>query len=69
MITRYLTLAVLIFGLAVALPPPAVSAADGKPEPTTVKDAHYGEVLFYFYQEEYFPAIVRLLAAQKQTQL
>jgi hypothetical protein len=69
LITRYLTLAVLIFGLAVALPPPAVSAADGKPEPTTVKDAHYGEVLFYFYQEEYFPAIVRLLAAQKQTQL
>ena len=44
-------------------------AADGKPEPTVVKDAHYGEVLYYFYQEEYFPAIVRLLAAQKQTQL
>jgi hypothetical protein len=39
------------------------------PEPTTVKDAHYGEVLFYFYQEEYFPAIVRLLAAQQQTKL
>jgi hypothetical protein len=43
--------------------------ADGKPEPTVIQDAHYGEVLFYFYQEEYFPAIVRLLAAQKQTQM
>ncbi len=44
-------------------------AADSKPEPTVVKDAHYGEILFYFYQEEYFPAIVRLLAAQKQSSL
>jgi len=59
----------LLFGLSVALPPPAATAAEGKPEPTVVRDAHYGEVLFYFYQEEYFPAIVRLLAAQKQTQL
>jgi len=33
-----------------------------------VQDPHYGEVLFYFYQEDYFPAIVRLLAAQDQAQ-
>ena len=38
-------------------------------EPIVVQDAHYGEVLFYFYQEDYFPAIVRLLAAQSQSQL
>ena len=69
MIARCLTLVALFFGLAVALPPPDALAADGKPEATVVKDAHYGEVLFYFYQEDYFPAIVRLLAAQKQTQL
>ena len=69
MITRCLTLVALLFGLSVALPPPVARAAEGKPEPTVVRDAHYGEVLFYFYQEEYFPAIVRLLAAQKQTQL
>jgi hypothetical protein len=31
-----------------------------------VKDPHYGEVLFHFYKEDYFPAIVRLLAAQRQ---
>src|SRR5690606_24950264 len=38
-------------------------------EPRIVKDAKYGEVLFYFYQEEYFPAIVRLLAAKERSQL
>ena len=49
---------------------PHQSRADGKKsEPTVVQDVHYGEVLFYFYQGEYFPAIVRLLAAQKQSQL
>lgn len=39
------------------------------PEPAVVEDAHYGEVLFYFYQEQYFPAIVRLLAAQERSRL
>jgi tetratricopeptide (TPR) repeat protein len=48
---------------------PRAWAADDKSEPTLVQDAQFGEVLFYFYQEDYFPAIVRLLAAQKQTQL
>lgn len=52
-----------IFGVSIA------TAADGKTEPTIVEDAHFGEVLYYFYQEDYFPAIVRLLAAQKQSQM
>jgi len=47
---------------------PAKAAKDG-PDPIVVKGPHYGEVLFYFYQEDYFPAIVRLLAAQKQSHL
>jgi Tfp pilus assembly protein PilF len=55
--------------LAVSVLPAGAIAADNKSELTVVKDAHFGEVLFYFYQEDYFPAIVRLLAAQKQTQL
>jgi len=38
-------------------------------EPTVVKDADFGEVLYYFYQEDYFPAIVRLLAAREQSRL
>jgi tetratricopeptide (TPR) repeat protein len=67
LISRRLTSVLLACLLALAST--GAGAADGKPEPTVVKDAHYGEVLFYFYQEEYFPAIVHLLAAQKQTKL
>jgi len=48
---------------------PAAHAAKDDPEPIVIEDPHYGEVLFYFYQEDYFPAIVRLLAAQHQEQL
>ncbi|MDJ0906515.1 MAG: hypothetical protein QNI96_10880 [Woeseiaceae bacterium] len=44
-------------------------AGKNDPEPIVVEDPQYGEVLFYFYQDDYFPAIVRLLAAQKQNQL
>ncbi|MET0066049.1 MAG: tetratricopeptide repeat protein [Candidatus Thiodiazotropha sp.] len=31
-----------------------------------MKDLHYGEALFQLYQEAYFPAIIRLLAAREQ---
>jgi len=69
LITRWLTFLALSIGLAATLPPSTGNAAERNSDTTVVKDAHFGEVLFYFYQEEYFPAIVRLLAAQKQTQL
>ncbi|MGI9234412.1 MAG: tetratricopeptide repeat protein [Woeseiaceae bacterium] len=46
-----------------------VHAADDGREPIVVQDPHYGEVLYYFYQEDYFPAIVRLLAAKQSQQL
>ncbi|MGB5491706.1 MAG: tetratricopeptide repeat protein [Woeseiaceae bacterium] len=46
-----------------------VQAADDGRDPIVVKDPHYGEVLFYFYQEDYFPAIVRTLAAKQNQQL
>ncbi len=65
---RLSTVALSIILAAGAMLPQA-RAADDTIEPTVVKDAQFGEVLFYFYQEDYFPAIVRLLAAQKQTQL
>jgi hypothetical protein len=55
--------------LLVALLPTVAFAADDGPEPIVVKDAHYGEILYYFYQGDYFPAIVRLLAAQEQEKL
>ncbi len=34
-------------------------------EPNVIKDLHYGEVLFHFYQEDYFTSIVHLLAARE----
>jgi tetratricopeptide (TPR) repeat protein len=48
---------------------PTAPAADEDSDPIVVKDPHFGEVLFYFYQDDYFPAIVRLLAAKKQEQM
>ncbi len=33
-------------------------------EPNVIKNLHYGEVLFHFYQEDYFTSIVHLLAAR-----
>lgn len=59
---------VVLCVLWVAVAPSAQAAADD-PEPIVIKDPHYGEVLFYFYQEDYFPAIVRMLAAQEQGSL
>ncbi len=69
MIARRLTSVALCFWLAAGAMLSQPLAADDKSGPTIVKDAHFGEVLFYFYQEDYFPAIVRLLAANKQSQL
>jgi len=69
LIARRCKILALSFLLAVSVLPAGYVAADDKSDLTVVKDAHFGEVLFYFYQEDYFPAIVRLLAAQKQTQL
>jgi len=54
--------------LCVTLAPPALAAEDDS-DPIVVKDPQFGEVLFYFYQDDYFPSIVRLLAAKEQGQL
>ncbi len=48
--------------------PVVVTAAD-ESDAIVIRDPQFGEVLFYFYQEDYFAAIARLLAAQKQEQL
>ncbi len=69
MIARCAKIVTLWVYIAVASLPHQSQAAGGTSEPTVVQDAHYGEVLFYFYQGVYFPAIVRLLAAQRQSQL
>jgi tetratricopeptide (TPR) repeat protein len=69
------TLRAVIFGASLAALPAAAPAAkfakpdpDGLP-PHEVKDLHYGDVLFYFYQDDYFDSITRLLAAQQLERL
>ncbi|MCH7981033.1 MAG: tetratricopeptide repeat protein [Proteobacteria bacterium] len=66
-ITR--SIAVTLSLCCVLLLPPATWAVESGREPIVVEDLHYGEVLFYFYQGDYFPAIIRLLAAQSQSNL
>ncbi len=61
----------LILGaLLLALPWVGALAKNVKPDPNglppqDVKDLHYGDVLFYFYQDDYFDSITRLLAARQ----
>lgn len=59
----------IVAGLMLALTATAAARADDGPPPVVVEDPHYGEVLFYFYQGEYFDAIVRLLAAESMQRL
>jgi len=42
-----------------------VKADPNQMAPHVIKDLHYGDVLFYFYQDDYFAAITRLLAARE----
>jgi hypothetical protein len=61
---------VLLGGLLLALPWAQAGAANVKPDPNglpphDVLDLAYGDVLFYFYQDDYFDAITRLLAARQ----
>ncbi len=56
-----------LWTMLIALAHPDQAAKDDS-ETIVVGDPHYGEVLFYFYQEDYFSAIVRLLAAQERSQ-
>ncbi|MGH8494828.1 MAG: hypothetical protein ACREVN_01685 [Gammaproteobacteria bacterium] len=51
----------LAFGLGFTAGP----AAAGR-DPGPVRDLHYGEVLFHFYQDDYFNSLTHLLAARKQ---
>jgi tetratricopeptide (TPR) repeat protein len=60
----------LILGGLLLLPLAAAHAKNVKPDPNgltphEVKDLHYGDVLFYFFQDDYFDSITRLLAARQ----
>jgi hypothetical protein len=52
---------------AAALLLPAAAVAEQRP--VTVEDPHYGEVLFHFYQRDYFTALVHLTAAEERGRL
>ncbi len=64
----------LICGALLSLPLAHAWAKNVKPDPDglasrDVKDLAYGDVLFYFYQDDYFDSITRLLAARELQRL
>jgi len=65
---RYRSIVVALCLLLAVSAQPALAAKDD-PDAIVIGDPQYGEVLFYFYQDDFFPAIVRLLAAQGQGQI
>jgi len=60
--------AVLMTVLLAAAAPGDGAAAGGLPA-VKVQDLHYGDVLFHFYQQEYFDALVRLAGYRDQGRL
>jgi len=63
MLGKFKAKAILAFCVYVLSLFSGVSSANIE-QPSTIKDLHYGEVLFHFYQEDYFTSIVHLLAAR-----
>ena len=60
----------VLSGLLLASLPALLQAKNVKPDPNglppqDVKDLHYGDVLFFFYQDDYFDSLTRLLAARQ----
>jgi tetratricopeptide (TPR) repeat protein len=60
----------ILGGLLLGLSGAGAAAKNVKPDPNglaphAVQDLQYGDVLFYFYQDDYFDSITRLLAAQQ----
>jgi tetratricopeptide (TPR) repeat protein len=58
-----------VAAVALALPAADAVAARGDDDGIVVQDLAYGEVLFEFFQEDYFSALTRLLAAQERGEL
>ncbi|HEY5809306.1 MAG TPA: tetratricopeptide repeat protein, partial [Povalibacter sp.] len=70
-ILKALALSLVALGLA-AVPAHARKKPEEKPligTPQAVKDLHWGDVLFYFYQGDYIQSLTRLGAAQESDRL
>jgi len=63
---RLLTAAAAVAATALAAPP---ADARHKDAGIVVQDLAYGEVLFDFFQEDYFDALTRLLAAEQRNEI
>jgi len=59
----------IVAAVALALPALGAAGARADDEGVVVQDLAYGEVLFEFFQEDYFSALTRLLAAQERGEL
>lgn len=59
----------IVAAVALALPAVGAVAAHADEDGVVVQDLAYGEVLFEFFQEDYFTALTRLLAAQERGEL
>ena len=59
----------ILAAAALALPAADAVAQRDKDDGIVVQDLAYGEVLFEFFQEDYFTALTRLMAAQQRGEL
>jgi tetratricopeptide (TPR) repeat protein len=59
----------IVAAVALALPTLDAVGAPADEDGVVVQDLAYGEVLFEFFQEDYFSALTRLLAAQERGEL
>ena len=62
-------LAILTAAASVAALAAAPAGAGDKRHGIVVQDLAYGEVLFGYFQEDYFTALTRLLAAQQRNEI
>ena len=54
-------------GCIAALAAPAAASAAGPDKPShEIRDPHYGDTLFHFFQDHYFTSITSLMVSQKQ---
>ena len=64
-----LGVALLLSALGLVWADVADTAGEADRESSGVQDLAYGEVLFHFFQDDYFSALTRLLAAQARGEL